>query len=112
MRIKLLLLGDDPISLMADSQLLRERGIMVFTAFNLQNLNELADEVQPDILFFDPRKANNLINESYNNVINSASFNNIPVVFTLTEDDLYLVTRKRTDTKEKKIGRASCRERV
>ena len=90
------------MSLIADSQLLREHGVMVFTAFNLQNLNELINEVKPDILFFDPRKASNLINEAYNNVINSAAFNNIPVIFTLTEDDLYLVTRKRADTKEKK----------
>ena len=93
-------MGDDPVSLVADSQLLRERGIMVFTAFNLQNINELISEVKPDIMFFDPRSADNyLINESYNDVINNALLNKIPVIFTLTEDDLYLVTRKREDAK-------------
>jgi len=102
MRIKILLLGDDPVSLLADGQLLRERGLMVFPTFNLQNITELIEEVKPDALFFDPRNGNNQINEVYNGIINNGNFNNLPVIFTLSEDDIYLVTRKRADTKEKK----------
>ena len=102
MRIRILLLGDDPIALMTDSQLLRERGLLVFTAFNMQNISELINEVKPDLVFFDPHKPNNEITESYNNMVSSIYFTHIPVVFTLADDDVYLVTRKRTTIKEKR----------
>ena len=52
MRIKILLLGDDPLTEIADGQLLRDRGFLVFTAFNLMNVNDLIAEVQPDLIFF------------------------------------------------------------
>lgn len=102
MRIKILLLGNDPLSLVADAQLLRERGIMVFSTFNLDNVSELIAEVKPDLVFFDAHGSNAMITDVYNNMVNGIRFTNIPVIFTLAEDDVYLITRKRTDTKEKR----------
>ena len=102
MRIKILLLGDDPVSMMADAQLLRERNMLVFTAFNLRNVNELINEVKPDLIFFDAGKSNIEITQAYNDIVNGIWFTNIPVVFTLSEDDVYLVTRKRTEEKNKR----------
>ncbi len=99
MRIKILLLGDDPVSLMADSQLLKERGMLVFTAFNLDNLSEIITEVTPDAVFFDPQKESTAITNAYNNLVNE---NQVPVIYALAEDELYLVTRKRTGAKDKK----------
>src|ERR1700761_8204833 len=95
MRLKVLLIGDDPVSLVADGQLLRERGLMVFSAFNMQNITEMINEVKPDVLFFDPKQAGNEINETYNLLVSNSAFNDLPIIFTLTEDDVYLVTRKR-----------------
>ncbi len=102
MRIKILLLGDDPLTEIADGQLLRDRGFLVFTAFNLMNVNDLIAEVKPDLIFFNPHKLSNGITECYNNVVNGIEFTHIPVVFTLSEDDVYLVTRKRTESKDKR----------
>lgn len=102
MRIKILLLGDDPVSLMADGQVLRERGMLVFTTFNLENITETISEIKPDLIFFDPKKQNGLITEVYNSIVNSIYYTHIPVVFTLSEDDVYLVTRKRTESKDKR----------
>jgi DNA-binding NtrC family response regulator len=102
MRLKVLLIGDDPVSLVADGQLLKERGLMVFSAFNMQNITEIINEVKPDVLFFDPQQTNNTINETYNSLISNVIFNGLPIIFTLTEDDMYLVTRKRSNTREKK----------
>ncbi|MCD6012030.1 MAG: hypothetical protein K0Q79_1892 [Flavipsychrobacter sp.] len=102
MRIRILLLGDDPVAMVADAQLLRERNMLVFTAFNLQNITELISEVRPDVIFFDAHKSNNEITNAYNEIVNGIYFTNIPVVFTLSEDDVYLVTRKRTETKDKR----------
>ena len=102
MRFKILMLGDDPVSLMADGQLLKERGMMVYTAFNLENIDETIKEISPDLVFFDPQQQSCEITAAYNILVNSSSFVNIPVIYTLTEDDVYLVSRKRTATKEKR----------
>src|ERR1035437_3058612 len=104
MRIKILLIGNDPASLVADSQLLRERGVLVFPAFNSQNIRELVNEIKPDLVFFDPNKPNNQITDAYNNFVNDIYFTNIPVIFTLSDDDVYLVTRKRTASKNKRTN--------
>ncbi len=102
MRIKVLLIGDDPASTVADAQLLRERGMLPFTAFNPENIDELVAEIKPDIIFFDPHKANNQITDAYNNFVSGFTHTNIPVIFTLSDDDMYLVTRKRTAPKNKR----------
>lgn len=102
MRIKILLLGDYPPSLVPDTQLLRDRGMLVFTAFNLDNIDALVDEIKPDVVFFDGQHPSNLMNDAYNSFVSNERFTHIPVLFTLTEDDLYLVTKKRTEVKSKK----------
>jgi response regulator RpfG family c-di-GMP phosphodiesterase len=107
MRIKILLIGDDPKSLVADELLLRERGILVFTTFNLENIEELVQEVKPDLLFFDPLNESSAITAAYNNFVNGITHIRIPVIFTLSEDDIYLVTKKRTESKNKRTGIAS-----
>ncbi len=104
MQIRILLVGDDPESAEADSLLLKERGIRVFTAFNTKNMADLIAEIKPDVVFFDPYKPNNQITEAYNNFVNDIKFTQLPVVFTLSDDDVYLVTRKRTASKDRRTG--------
>jgi response regulator RpfG family c-di-GMP phosphodiesterase len=94
MRIKVVMFGSDPVSLMADAQLLRERGLLVISAFNMQTVNELVNEVKPDVVFFDPSEPNNLVTDAYNAF---KQHSHIPVIFTLAEDDMYLVTRPRNE---------------
>jgi response regulator RpfG family c-di-GMP phosphodiesterase len=102
MRIKVLLLGDDPLSVVSDAQLLRDRGLLVYTAFNLLNIEDLIKEIKPDVIFFDPHKPNIQITDVYNNLVNGIYYTSIPVIFTLSEDDVYLVTRKRTASKDRR----------
>jgi len=89
------MLGDNPVSMMADAQLLRQRGILAITAFNIGNINEMAGEVKPDIVFFDPHRQDNTITNAYNTFVSNPDFLRIPVIFTLADDDIYLVTRNR-----------------
>ena len=96
------MVGNDPVALVADGQLLRDRAMLVHTTFNLENIPEIIIEVKPNIIFFDSTKKSNLITEAYNNIINSIYFKNIPVIFTLSENDMYLVTPKRTEMGERK----------
>lgn len=100
MRLKVLLISNDPPAAMADSQLLRERGLLVFTAFNPQNLAEHVEEIKPDVVFFDPQKINNELTDVYNLFVSDVKYAHIPVIFTLSEDDIYLVTRTRTKIKK------------
>jgi len=103
MRIKILLLGDYPPALVPDRQLLRDKGMLVFTSFNLENIDALIDEIKPDLIFFDAQNhSSNQMNDTYNAFINNMHYAHLPVIFTLEEDDIYLVTRKRTDIKSKR----------
>ncbi|MCW3123658.1 MAG: hypothetical protein JWQ38_3150 [Flavipsychrobacter sp.] len=104
MRIKVLLIGDDPAYKVADAQLLRERGLLPFTAFNPQNIDELVAEIKPDVVFFDPHSTNNMITDAYNSFVGDITHTQTPVIFTLADDDVYLVTKKRTTAKGKRTN--------
>lgn len=102
MSIKVLLVGNDPVAMVADGQLLRDRGFLVYTTFNLDNLSELITEIKPELIFFNPHLQSDQMTDAYNNIVNGIYFTNIPVIYTLSEDDVYLITRKRTESKEKR----------
>jgi DNA-binding NtrC family response regulator len=99
--MKILLMGDDPLLLMTDGQFLRDKGFHVHTAFNLDHIPTIIDEVKPDLVFFDPYLQNNRVTDAYNSLVCTAGFKNIPVIYTLEEDEVYLVTRRRTNLKQK-----------
>jgi DNA-binding response OmpR family regulator len=102
--MKILLLGDDPLLLMTDGQFLRDRGFHVHTAFNLDYLDTIIDEVQPDLVFFDTHEQNSRITDAYNQLVCAANFPNIPVIYTLEEDEVYLVTRRKKRLAQKKTA--------
>lgn len=102
MRIKILMAGNNPAALLADSQLLRDKGMLVYTCFNMENIHILIDEVHPDVVFFDPQKNSFFVAEAYNALLADIHFTQIPLIYTLAEDDVYLVTRKRTSSKTKR----------
>ena len=54
------------------------------------------------LVFINPQKNNPVIVQAYNNLLNNICFTNIPVIYTLSEDDVYLITRKRTTFKSKR----------
>ncbi|MBA3827355.1 MAG: hypothetical protein H0X33_00310 [Taibaiella sp.] len=100
MRFKVLMLSDDPTYANADIQLLRDKGILVYTCYNTDNMNTLVDEVAPDVLFINGTHPENYLNV-YNAILSTDNMAKIPVVYTLTEDEVYLVNRKRTNEKGK-----------
>ena len=97
MRIKILMLGTDAASMMADSQLLKEQGFLVMGTSDLQNVNELTEEVKPDVVFFDPNEPNNHVANACDIFMNDTHFINIPVILTLSDDEEYRVTAERTN---------------
>ena len=107
MHTRILITCDDPMTLIADCTLLKDRGMYVYTASNLDNIPELIAEVKPDVVFFDAVHMDEAVHTAYNNMMGNTSFKDIPVVYTLTEDDMYLVTPKRADGAPKKSRRAT-----
>lgn len=102
MRTKILMAGDDTAMLHTHGQMLKNKGMYVYTVFNLGHVHETIAEVNPDLIFFDAAKISYQLTEAYNNIINSIYYKDIPVIFNLSEVELYLVNRKRTWAIEKK----------
>jgi hypothetical protein len=94
------MVGDDPVTLTADIQLLRDKNFLVYTSFDTDNLHSLIEEIHPDLLFINPQKENAVLADVYNNVTSEALLA-LPVVYTLLEDNVYIVTRKNAATGNK-----------
>ncbi len=99
MRIKVLLIGDNPMDLIPDFTLLREKNFLVYTCYNDLNINEMMQELEPDIVFIDASSPDNFTT-IYNNLSCNDNYLNIPIIYTLEEDEIYLVNKKRTAFKE------------
>ena len=102
MRIKILIVSDDMNTVVADEQLLKERGFLVYTCFNTDNIDYLMVEIKPDVLFFDTHNMARPVIDAYNRIVTDIEHTNVPVIYTLVEDDIYLINRKRTIIKEKR----------
>ncbi|HXS37658.1 MAG TPA: hypothetical protein VN721_13220 [Flavipsychrobacter sp.] len=99
MRIKVLLIGDNPVGLLPDFTLLKEKNFLVYTCYNELNISEMMQELQPDVIFIDVADPD-LFTGIYNDLSSNDTYSNVPIIFTLEEDEIYLVNKKRTVFKE------------
>lgn len=102
MRIKILMISDDVIAGLADARILKDKGLIVHTCYNIDNIPGVIDEIKPDLIFINPHTSSNDITNLYNSLVGSMSITGIPIIYTLSEDDVYLVNRKRTSAKDKR----------
>jgi len=106
MHTRILIAGDDQMTLVADGTLLKDNGLYVYPVTSLDDLPELIAEVKPDVIFFDTVKMDDAVKAAYHTLVNDARYKDIPIIFTITEDEMYLVTPKRTKGIMKKIVKA------
>ena len=101
MRIKILMVGANG-DMNADAEMLRDRGFMVYTC--KENIvKEMTDELQPAVIFLNPTDANNSDSLNvYNELLGNIFYTHYPVIYTMSEDDVYIVNRKRTTGKDKR----------
>lgn len=102
MRLKILLTGKDKFSHEPDAEMLRERGFLVYRC-DENAVNDMIDEVHPDVLIInrtveDQQPSSKL----YKRLLRSIKHAKLPLIYTLAEDDMYLVNRSRTIAKEAK----------
>jgi hypothetical protein len=101
MRIKILMVGNS-LETHSDAEMLKERGFLVYTC-NGYNMNEMVDEVKPSVVFINPLGSDTAKNNNlYNDFLDNIKFMVYPVVYTLSEDDVYIINRKRTTSKDKR----------
>jgi hypothetical protein len=102
MSLKILLIGDDERAMLADKMYLKDRGLYVHTCLYSGIIDDLVAEIKPDLIFVNPSHPDNATRDAYQNFLNDINLVGVPIVYTLSEDDVYLVNRKRTLTKPKR----------
>ncbi|MBS1688848.1 MAG: hypothetical protein JSS96_09005 [Bacteroidetes bacterium] len=101
MRIKVLMVGDDPVFSIADARILKNKNVLVYNTYNVDNLDDLIDEIRPNIIFINASRPDNYIN-TYKGVISDDRYVKVPVIYTLAEDNVYLVNKPISNTKERR----------
>ena len=101
MGIKVLMLGGDDMYMLPDAQMLRDRGFWVYTC-DTDNVDDAINEIHPEIIFVNPNDPGLDSTKVYHHLLDSVQFASIPLIYTLAEDEVYLVNRKRTTVRERR----------
>lgn len=104
MSLKILLIGDNEKAMLADKVYLKDRGLYVHSCLytNTEVVDDLVGEVKPDLIFINPAQSDSGTRHIYQEFLNDINLVAIPIVYTMAEDDVYLVNRKRTVAKPKR----------
>ncbi|HEY9178921.1 MAG TPA: hypothetical protein VIN07_14595 [Flavipsychrobacter sp.] len=100
MRLKVLLTGRDKFSQEPDAELLRSRGFLVYRC-DEHVINDMIEEVRPDVLIINPVEDQPSATNLYQRILKSIKYATLPLIYTLSEDDTYIVNSKR-NTRNKK----------
>lgn len=100
MRLKVLLTGRDKLSQEPDAELLRARGFLVYRC-DENVINDMIEEVRPDVLIINPVEDQPSATNLYQRILKSIKYATLPLIYTLSEDDTYIVNSKR-NTRNKK----------
>lgn len=103
MRFKILLVTNKDKAIAADAEMLRERGMLVYTC-DSSIAAEMVGEIVPDVVLVSPDEPDATITKSYHNLLQQKKDMNIPVIYTLAEDELYLINIRRRNKIERRIA--------
>lgn len=102
MALRVLMIGNDYDYLRIDSEMLRQRGFRVYLCINDEVVDDMVGEVKPDVVFINSKVPGTESTDIYNKLTDNVLYASLPVIFTLFEDDVYLVNRKRTAIREQR----------
>ena len=100
MEQRILMIGNDLPYMNTDRVLLQQTGSRVYTSDKKEAIDELMREIKPDVVFINWQKHGKDSSELYNYLLNNLLYATVPIVYTLYEDDTYMVNRSRTAMKE------------
>lgn len=101
MRIRVLMINGPQHPTAADAEMLRERGFMVYNCTD-EIATEMVNEIWPDVIFVNPDNPGLGSTKVYHQILDDVTFASIPVIYTLSEDDVYLVNKKRTGSRDRR----------
>lgn len=101
MRLKILLTGSDKYNHEPDAELLKEKGFLVYRC-NETAVKAMIEEVRPDVLIINPIDEKQSDACLYHRLLRNIKYAKLPLIYTVSEDDVYLVNRKRTIAREKR----------
>lgn len=97
-----MILADNPCNEIADIRLLKDNHFLVYTLYNTGNVDDTIKELQPNIILINGLSKHHLT-EAYTAILSNESCLDIPVVYTLDEDDVYLVSTNRLFNTKKMV---------
>jgi len=95
------MVGNNAEYLAPDAEMLKERGFAVYTCSD-DIVSEMIDEVKPAVVFINPDNPGLSSTKVYHELLDNIHFASLPVIYTLSEDDVYLVNRRRTASRDKR----------
>lgn len=101
MRIRILMTGGNTEYLATEAQVLKDRGFLVYTC-DERNMDEAIPEIRPDVVFINPEDPGMHSTKVYHELLDNIKYASVPVIYTLSEDDVYLVNRKRTASRDRR----------
>lgn len=102
MRFRILMVTNKEGSQYADAEMLKERGFLVYNCTDTV-VPGMISEVKPDVVFINPESPDLHITKVYHSILKDKELANIPVIYALNEDDLYLVSCQRNSRSKKNV---------
>jgi len=90
MRLKVLMVVNKGNETHPDAEMLKERGMLVYTC-NDAIAEDMVEELVPDVVLINPVVPNAGITKAYRKLLKNKFHFHIPVIYTLTEDEQYLI---------------------
>lgn len=95
------MVGNNAEYLAPDAEMLRDRGFAVYTCSD-NIVSEMIEEIKPSVVFVNPDAPGLSSTKVYHELLDNIHYASLPVIYTLSEDDVYLVNRKRTASRDKR----------
>jgi len=99
MRLKILMVTNGESECCPDAEVLKERGMLVYTC-NDAIAEDMVAELSPDVVLVNPNVPSAAITKAYHKLLRHFK---IPIVYTLAEDEQYLVNIRNTANKLVKL---------
>ncbi len=92
MNIRILVVGNDENVIKPEAEMLKQRGFAAYTG-DASNVDEMIEEVKPHVVYFNPSAIGGKTTRIYHSLLKKMRLSRIPVVYTLAEDETYIVNK-------------------
>lgn len=102
MNLRILMISDEKKLLYQDKKLLSEKGFEVFISDSSASMSWMINKVNPGAVLIGAKNMEENSTRLYHEFLDNLLFAHLPVIFALSEAEVYIINRKRTINKEKR----------